>query len=379
MPRRPATAARASLRAGGSAPRAGAAPRPRNRPPTARRRRWRRCAASPPSAAGTTRPESSRSDCAQTARTTHTRRPDRRGWVRKREWTRSARGGNSRKIIGDFAADTVSRRPVRQADAVPCSRQPADLPASPARQRFRRQLLAWYRRPWTRAALAHDRRSVSHPRLGGDAAADAGRPRPAEVSRVAGALSQPRSAGLGAGRGGREDLVSARLQHPPSPSADDRAARRSHITTAGCPTTRRRCARSRASAPTRPGALLSFAFRQRAAILDTNVARVLFRVFIRDGELKSHAMTRQLWEVSRAVLPRARRLRLQPGADGPRRARLHGAQAALPGLPDGSDVSDARPDRRRRGESVSANAKARGRAHDERHRPHRRDGRGHQA
>jgi A/G-specific adenine glycosylase len=52
------------------------------------------------------------------------------------------------------------------------------------------------------------------------------------------------------------------------------------------------------------GALMSFAFRQRAAILDTNVARVLFRVFIRDGELKSHAMTRQLWEVSRAVLPR---------------------------------------------------------------------------
>ena len=31
---------------------------------------------------------------------------------------------------------------------------------------------------------------------------------------------------------------------------------------------------------------------------------MLFRVFIRDGELKSHAMTRQLWEVSRAVLPR---------------------------------------------------------------------------
>jgi A/G-specific adenine glycosylase len=50
--------------------------------------------------------------------------------------------------------------------------------------------------------------------------------------------------------------------------------------------------------------VLSFAFRQRAAILDTNVARVLFRVFIRDGELKSHAMTRQLWEISRAVLPR---------------------------------------------------------------------------
>jgi len=51
------------------------------------------------------------------------------------------------------------------------------------------------------------------------------------------------------------------------------------------------------------GAVLSFAFGQRAAILDTNVARVLFRVFIGRGDLKSHAMRRHLWAVSRAVLP----------------------------------------------------------------------------
>jgi len=51
------------------------------------------------------------------------------------------------------------------------------------------------------------------------------------------------------------------------------------------------------------GAIRSFAFRQRAPILDTNVARVLFRVFIGRGDLKSHAMKRHLWEVSRAVLP----------------------------------------------------------------------------
>jgi A/G-specific adenine glycosylase len=51
------------------------------------------------------------------------------------------------------------------------------------------------------------------------------------------------------------------------------------------------------------GAVLSFAFGQRAAILDTNVARVLFRVFIGRGDLKSHAMKRHLWEVSRTVLP----------------------------------------------------------------------------
>jgi len=52
------------------------------------------------------------------------------------------------------------------------------------------------------------------------------------------------------------------------------------------------------------GAVLSFAFGQRAAILDTNVARVLFRVFVGRGDLKAHATKRHLWDVSRSVLPR---------------------------------------------------------------------------
>jgi A/G-specific adenine glycosylase len=52
------------------------------------------------------------------------------------------------------------------------------------------------------------------------------------------------------------------------------------------------------------GAIRSFAFRQRAAILDTNVARVLFRVFVGTGELKSHAMKKQLWQLSEAMVPR---------------------------------------------------------------------------
>jgi A/G-specific adenine glycosylase len=66
------------------------------------------------------------------------------------------------------------------------------------------------------------------------------------------------------------------------------------------------------------GAIRSFAFHERAAILDTNVARVLYRVFVgepsarkrrRDGrrasgtEPKSHAMKKHLWAVSEAVLP----------------------------------------------------------------------------
>jgi A/G-specific adenine glycosylase len=51
------------------------------------------------------------------------------------------------------------------------------------------------------------------------------------------------------------------------------------------------------------GAILSFAFRQRAAILDTNVARVLFRVFVARGNPRSHAMQKHLWTISRTVLP----------------------------------------------------------------------------
>jgi len=52
------------------------------------------------------------------------------------------------------------------------------------------------------------------------------------------------------------------------------------------------------------GAIRSFAFRERAAILDTNVARVLFRVFVGDGDLKSHAMKQHLWKVSETLVPR---------------------------------------------------------------------------
>src|SRR4051812_18228655 len=51
------------------------------------------------------------------------------------------------------------------------------------------------------------------------------------------------------------------------------------------------------------GAIRSFAFRERAAILDTNVARVLFRVFVSKGDAKSHAMKRHLWTLSEALVP----------------------------------------------------------------------------
>ena len=54
------------------------------------------------------------------------------------------------------------------------------------------------------------------------------------------------------------------------------------------------------------GAIRSFAFRERAAILDTNVARVLFRVFVGRGDPKTHAMKRHLWRVSETLVPSRR-------------------------------------------------------------------------
>jgi A/G-specific adenine glycosylase len=55
--------------------------------------------------------------------------------------------------------------------------------------------------------------------------------------------------------------------------------------------------------PYTAGAIRSFAFRQRAAIVDTNVARVLFRVFVGRGDPKAHATRKRLWDLSRALVP----------------------------------------------------------------------------
>ena len=51
------------------------------------------------------------------------------------------------------------------------------------------------------------------------------------------------------------------------------------------------------------GAIRSFAFHERAAILDTNVSRVLFRVFVAKGDPKGHAMKKHLWKLSETLMP----------------------------------------------------------------------------
>ncbi len=54
------------------------------------------------------------------------------------------------------------------------------------------------------------------------------------------------------------------------------------------------------------GAIRSFAFGQRAAILDTNVARVLFRIFVARGSAKRPETIRHLWSLSEILMPRRR-------------------------------------------------------------------------
>lgn len=52
------------------------------------------------------------------------------------------------------------------------------------------------------------------------------------------------------------------------------------------------------------GAVASFAYERRAPLVDTNVARVLTRVFAAHVNPRTHKGHKETWEIARAVLPR---------------------------------------------------------------------------
>lgn len=52
------------------------------------------------------------------------------------------------------------------------------------------------------------------------------------------------------------------------------------------------------------GAVASFAYEKRAALVDTNVARVLHRVFAPEVAPKSGAGLKRLWQIAEQLLPR---------------------------------------------------------------------------
>lgn len=55
------------------------------------------------------------------------------------------------------------------------------------------------------------------------------------------------------------------------------------------------------------GAVASFAYERRAALVDTNVARVIKRVFVPHVDVKSSRGQRAVWEIAEAILPRTGR------------------------------------------------------------------------
>ena len=55
------------------------------------------------------------------------------------------------------------------------------------------------------------------------------------------------------------------------------------------------------------GAVSSFAYERRAELVDTNVARVLKRVFAPDADLKTANGQKRVWAIARAILPRTGR------------------------------------------------------------------------
>jgi A/G-specific adenine glycosylase len=59
--------------------------------------------------------------------------------------------------------------------------------------------------------------------------------------------------------------------------------------------------------PYTAGAVASFAYERRAALVDTNVARVLRRVFAPTADSKTSRGRRTLWELATALLPRSGR------------------------------------------------------------------------
>ena len=75
-------------------------------------------------------------------------------------------------------------------------------------------------------------------------------------------------------------MVPARLQHPAAAAACRSRARPWSLTAAGCLTDEATLPSFKGIGAYTAGAVMSFAFGKRAAILDTNVARVLFRVFV---------------------------------------------------------------------------------------------------
>ncbi len=222
------------------------------------------------------------------------------------------------------------------------------LPAAPDRRRFRRRLLEWYRRngrdlPWRQTSDPYHI-LVSEVML-----------QQTQVDRVLPKYDEwlakyPTLAALAAADESDVSRTWRPLGYNIRPRRLHAIARESVARYGGTlPSDEATLLSFKGIGAYTAGAVRSFAFGQRAAILDTNVARVLFRDLRRTRRTEGARHAAPPLERLADGAADAPRLRLQPGADGLRRDALHGAQAQVPALPDA---------RRLRGLSVQSRQRA---------------------
>jgi A/G-specific adenine glycosylase len=192
--------------------------------------------------------------------------------------------------------------PSRLRGRPPASGSAPSLPAAPARRRFRRRLLSWYRRhgrdlPWRRTDDPYHI-LVSEIML-----------QQTQVDRVLPKYAEwlekfPSMRVLAAASDGEINQAWYPLGYNIRPRRLRSIAREALEKYGGkLPSDEETLLSFKGIGAYTAGAIRSFAFRERAAILDTNVARVLFRVFVGRGDPKSHAMKKHLWSVSDALVP----------------------------------------------------------------------------
>ena len=124
----------------------------------------------------------------------------------------STRSSNSTATTQRRDRASVGKTHTRAGSRRSSSPDSTERPRGTVIARMEERLLSWYGAPRARPAVAQDARPVRDPRLGGDAAADAGGSRRPALPRLARALAD----GVSARRctGGRRDslLAGARLQ-----------------------------------------------------------------------------------------------------------------------------------------------------------------------
>src|SRR5579872_2203421 len=185
---------------------------------------------------------------------------------------------------------------------MPQKRKPLPLPSSADRRRFRQRLLAWYRRhgrdlPWRKTSDPYHI-LVSEIML-----------QQTQVDRVLPKYAEwlgkyPSMRALAAAPDHEVTATWYPLGYNIRPKRLQAIAREAVASYGGqLPSDEATLLSFKGIGAYTAGAIRSFAFRQRAAILDTNVARVLFRVFVAKGDPKSHAMKQHLWKISETVMP----------------------------------------------------------------------------